>query len=334
MGGQRITSKVSNSGIFKPEVNPVNTTDLKSKYSTQTAKVKERYDSLGVTYKGTQQSGGLISSNPVTTASSYFYHSDHLGSSSLITDPSGAIVQHLEYVPFGDTFIDERRSASSWTTPYLFSGKERDEETGLLYVSHRYQDGRLGIWISVDPLAEKYPNVSSYVYCADNPVNIIDPDGRVLLPWWKSPVVDNKNNVILGFRTQESLTKFNQEYNKQWKSSKIFRSFVTSLNRSQNKYSVYQNYAWSTGGDGGNYGDRSLEFYEQPYQGAIFEEFFHAGQNEFYGNKFTGMSDLRKEFEAKVAKIVSSQVENNTELLSGDLVLKNMSESDNNIITN
>jgi len=176
MGGQRITSKVSNSGIFT--ASPVTTIDLQAKYTAQTAKIKERFDSLRVTYKGTPQSGGLVSKDTSTPTGSYFYHSDHLGSSSLITDASGAIVQHLEYVPFGETFIDERRSTSSWTTPYLFSGKERDEETGLLYFGARYQDSKYGIWYSVDPLAEKFPNVSSYVYCHDNPINMIDPDGR------------------------------------------------------------------------------------------------------------------------------------------------------------
>jgi RHS repeat-associated protein len=176
MGGQRITSKVSNSEIFS--ASPVTTNDLQAKYTALTAKIKERFDSLGVTYKGTPQSGGLISSSPSGVGGSYFYHSDHLGSSSLITDQAGAIVQHLEYVPFGETFIDERRSASSWTTPYQFSGKERDEETGLLYFGARYQDSKYGIWYSVDPLAEKYPNISSYVYCLDNPVKYVDPDGR------------------------------------------------------------------------------------------------------------------------------------------------------------
>ncbi len=179
MGGQRITSKVSNSEIFT--ASPVTTTDLQAKYTAQTAKIKERFDSLGVVYKGTAQSGGLITKNPTPEGkigASYFYHSDHLGSSSLITDQSGDIVQHLEYVPFGETFIDERKSQSSWTTPYLFSGKERDEETGLLYFGARYQDSKYGIWYSVDPLAEKYPNISSYVYCLDNPIKLIDTDGR------------------------------------------------------------------------------------------------------------------------------------------------------------
>jgi len=172
----RRSRAMCNSGIFT--ASPVTTIDLQAKYTAQTAKIKERFDSLRVTYKGTPQSGGLISKDTSTPTGSYFYHSDHLGSSSLITDASGAIVQHLEYVPFGETFIDERRSQSSWTTPYLFSGKERDEETGLLYFGARYQDSKYGIWYSVDPLGEKYPNISSYVYCADNPVIYIDPDGR------------------------------------------------------------------------------------------------------------------------------------------------------------
>jgi len=222
MGGQRITSKVSNSGIFT--ASPLTASDLQSKYTAQTTKIKERFDSLRVMYKGTPQTGGLISSNPNVTANSYFYHSDHLGSSSLITDASGAIVQHLEYVPFGETFIDERRFQSSWTTPYLFSGKERDEETGLLYFGARYQDSKYGIWYSVDPLAEKYPNISSYVYCADNPVKYIDPDGN----WIKlseaikynsdaSAVLTRKglsNNLRIGlkdvFTTPEGLTFFAQ----------------------------------------------------------------------------------------------------------------------------
>jgi len=120
----------------------------------------------------------LISKDTSTPASSYFYHSDHLGSSSLITDQSGAIVQHLEYVPFGETFIDERQSQSSWHTPYLFNAKERDEETGLTYYGARYYDPRTSVWLSVDPLAEKKPWISSYVYCRENPINMIDPDGR------------------------------------------------------------------------------------------------------------------------------------------------------------
>jgi len=64
------------------------------------------------------------------------------------------------------------------STPYKFNGKELDEETGLYYYGARYYDPRTSVWISADPLAEKYPNVGSYVYCHNNPVKYTDPDGR------------------------------------------------------------------------------------------------------------------------------------------------------------
>jgi RHS repeat-associated protein len=173
MGSQRIVSKLSNSGIFA--ASPVTATQQQARYTLQTSKIIERFDSLGVVYNGIAQTGGLVSSNPDTTASSYFYHSDHLGSSSLITDGTGALVQHIEYVPFGETFIDERNG--NWSTPYLFNGKEKDEETGLHYFHARYYDSRTSVWLSVDPLAEKYFWTSSYIYCLNNPVKYTDPTG-------------------------------------------------------------------------------------------------------------------------------------------------------------
>jgi RHS repeat-associated protein len=93
-----------------------------------------------------------------------------------MTDASGEVYQHDEYFPSGETFVQERNGAEHST--YLFSGKEQDEETGLYYFGARYLEPRIGIWYGVDPLAEDYPNVSSYVYCNNNPVNLIDLDGR------------------------------------------------------------------------------------------------------------------------------------------------------------
>jgi RHS repeat-associated protein len=102
-----------------------------------------------------------------------------LGSSSLITNLDGETVQHIEYVPFGEVFIEERNN--TWNTPYLFNAKELDEETGLYYYGARYYDPRISLWLSTDPLQEKYPNVSAYAYCIQNPINIIDPDGKKLV---------------------------------------------------------------------------------------------------------------------------------------------------------
>jgi RHS repeat-associated protein len=106
----------------------------------------------------------------------YYYHSDHLGSTSLITNLDGEIVQHVEYVPFGEVFIEERNN--TWNTPYLFNAKELDEETGLYYYGARYYEPRVSLWYGADPMQEKYPGVSTYAYCVQNPVKFIDPDGN------------------------------------------------------------------------------------------------------------------------------------------------------------
>ena len=65
---------------------------------------------------------------------------------------------------------------------YTFSAKERDSETGLSYFGARYYSSDLSIWLSVDPMAAKYPSLSPYVYCADNPVAIVDPNGCFGVP--------------------------------------------------------------------------------------------------------------------------------------------------------
>ena len=63
--------------------------------------------------------------------------------------------------------------------PFVFTGKERDEETGYSYFGARYMDHELmTMWLSVDPMADKYPSISPYAYCAWNPVRLVDPDGR------------------------------------------------------------------------------------------------------------------------------------------------------------
>jgi RHS repeat-associated protein len=111
----------------------------------------------------------------------FYYHPDHLGSSSYISDANGEVSQHLEYFAFGETFVEEHSNTSY--TPYLFNGKELDDETGLYYYSARYFDPKTSVFQSVDPLAEKFPNVSSYAYCNNNPINFIDPNGKEPTPY-------------------------------------------------------------------------------------------------------------------------------------------------------
>jgi len=62
-----------------------------------------------------------------------------------------------------------------------FGRKELDQETGWYYYGARYYDPAVSQWLSIDPLTEKYPGISPYNYTADNPVMLVDPDGRD--PW-------------------------------------------------------------------------------------------------------------------------------------------------------
>ena len=105
-----------------------------------------------------------------------FGHCDYLGSTSYITDAKANITQFDAYLPYGELLVDEHTSSEDM--PYKFNGKELDQETGLYYYGARYMNPVTSIWYGVDALTEKYPSIGGYVYCAGNPVRLIDPDGK------------------------------------------------------------------------------------------------------------------------------------------------------------
>ena len=131
------------------------------------------------------------------TSTLYFYHPDHLGSSSWITTTNGTVKQHLHYLPWGEEFVNQRSSHFDGV-PYTFSAKEKDSETNLSYFGARYYTSDLSIWLSVDPMSAKYPSLSPYVYCANNPIKLVDPNGEENLPallWARN----NLSNKGIGF---------------------------------------------------------------------------------------------------------------------------------------
>ena len=103
-------------------------------------------------------------------------HCDYLGSTSYITDAKGNITQFDAYLPYGELLVDEH--SSSEEMPYKFNGKELDQETGLYYYRARYMNPVTSLWFGVDPVAEKYMNLSAFIYCYGNPIRFIDFDGR------------------------------------------------------------------------------------------------------------------------------------------------------------
>ena len=78
---------------------------------------------------------------------------------------------HLQHIDFQHLF--------SYKNALTFTGKEKDSETGFYYFGARYYDPTLsGLFLSVDPMADKYPSTSPYAYCVWNPVKLVDPDGK------------------------------------------------------------------------------------------------------------------------------------------------------------
>ena len=130
--------------------------------------------------------------NDTTKEETFFYHSDHLGSTSYITDDKANITQYDAYLPYGELLVDEH--SSSEDLPYKFNGKQFDEETGLYYYGARYMNPMTSIWYGVDPLAEKYTTTGGYVYTLDNPIRMIDLDGR---KWDESSVTQKNGNVTI-----------------------------------------------------------------------------------------------------------------------------------------
>jgi len=80
---------------------------------------------------------------------------------------------------------------------YTFSAKEKDSETGLSYFGSRYYSSDLSVWLSVDPMAGKYPSLSPYTYCADNPVKVVDPNGEeIIIEWQESQYRYEKDGTL------------------------------------------------------------------------------------------------------------------------------------------
>ena len=233
-GSQRIVSKVGDFASYgsdprRIEYAGANTDGLsvnyKAKYAAQQQVIKDNYKTFDVPYNGTDNDNyadgeGFCCNDGYMEAAmararkaqaravaksfkdpdnyenlQFFYHPDHLGSSSFITNLEGEVVQHIEYVPFGEVFIEERNSV--WNTPYLFNAKEFDEETGMYYYGARYYEPRLSLWMSTDPMEEKYPDYSTYIYAAQNPIAYSDPTGMEIRGVTKSDAEEFKSDVHL-----------------------------------------------------------------------------------------------------------------------------------------
>ncbi len=140
---------------------------------------------------------GYVPADTTNTEEIFFYHSDHLGSTSYITDAKANITQFDAYLPYGELLVDEHSSTEEM--PYKFNGKEIDEETGLYYYGARYMNPRTSLWYGVDPLAEKYPNITPYCYTDNNPVRYIDPNGMIKREYYDHDNMEHSGNLYKNY---------------------------------------------------------------------------------------------------------------------------------------
>ena len=123
----------------------------------------------------------------------YFYHPDHLGSVSVVSNHKGVPYERVEYLPFGEVWIEDVDAATRYI-PFRFTSKELDRETGLYYYGARYYEPKVSRWMSADPAGFALVNpmgsdgepkssysvveaVNWYAYVSNNPVKYVDPRG-------------------------------------------------------------------------------------------------------------------------------------------------------------
>ena len=182
---ERIASRIGGGGMFGIDTPIVNMDSVTDKQTANGAYMDEVIqEGLEVTYYtgdnlfDTFYYWKTVHSN--FEPDCYWYHPDHLGSVSWVTDNNGEVVQYLYYLPWGEDYLNQRRNGYSGAR-HTFSAKEKDTETGYSYFGSRYYSSDLSIWLSVDPMSDKYPSLSPYTYCANNPIKLMDPNGEEVI---------------------------------------------------------------------------------------------------------------------------------------------------------
>ncbi|MBF0478533.1 MAG: RHS repeat-associated core domain-containing protein [Candidatus Omnitrophica bacterium] len=117
----------------------------------------------------------------VSATGAYFYLTDHLGGTNVLTDSTGVKKELIEYDPFGSYSRHEKYGTSDEVARFYFTGKKLDGDTGLYFFEARFYDPSLGRFITPDTLIQSPSNPQTfnrYSYCGNNPVNRIDPSGH------------------------------------------------------------------------------------------------------------------------------------------------------------
>jgi RHS repeat-associated protein len=121
-----------------------------------------------------------IATVAVTTGTTHYWHGDHLGSSSVITDSTGAKAQALTYSPYGGVRTNQSFTTPAIDVPYKYTGQEFDDSTDFYFYDSRYYDPWFGRFLSPDTLVPDPLNpqdLNRYSYVRNSPPNYTDPTG-------------------------------------------------------------------------------------------------------------------------------------------------------------
>ncbi|MBN2754492.1 MAG: DUF4329 domain-containing protein, partial [Candidatus Goldbacteria bacterium] len=241
----------------------------------------------------------------------YFYGTDHLGSSTYLTDNSGNIVEHNEYTPWGEIWQTEDSmptvSVGELNNPFKFTGKEMDR-TGLYYYGARYYDPQVSLWMSPDPILDKYLpkfdekdnskllgmggvfnslNLGLFTYTHQNPVKLVDPDGKAA----GDPFVSIHDAAI----------DFSRNYNDD--SIRTDREYGTMIYEVRDAKGNIQNFTYANPRQGEQHGVRIA----RPPNGEKFRAFAHthgADSPGYADNKFSP-KDIENATKANVPSYVA-----------------------------
>ena len=242
--------------------------------------------------------GGYITFADSTATSAptfHYYVKDYLGNNRLVVRDDGFGEQMNHYYPFGALMSVSTQGAAQ---RYKYNGKELDRIHGLNLYDYgaRQYDAALGRWTSIDPLAEKYYEISPYAYCANNPVVFVDPDG---CKFDFSKMTKGEYQSYLG---QINLLR---------RASPLFNTMYSSLENSKETYFISFDRVPSVvkqAGDidghfvMGDNGGGSVVFDKEKMGNitnvVLAEELFHAYQHD--NRKGYDKGEFNREFEAKI----------------------------------
>jgi|WetSurMetagenome_2_1015567.scaffolds.fasta_scaffold73248_2 RHS repeat-associated protein len=240
----------------------------------------------------------MLTDNGYVTLSDNKYHfcyKDHEGNNRVVADQSNTIEQVNNYYPFG---LSYKNDASTSGNKYKYNGKELQTQQGLDWYDYgaRFYDPELCQWHAIDPLCEKYYDVSPYVYCAGNPVNIIDTNGKV---------IDTSGLTEKEKKEYEDETSMIKRY------SELFKAMYSVLENTKDIIEIRFGNTIERPNDkshnmvegeftaNGKNGTVTFLSGNQPSSPVLIEELFHAYQHENTSNYSKG--NFNFEFEAKTA---------------------------------